>query len=216
NLRRPSSVMVAGGNAAAAPGRAFSERSDQTSVEGTRIPLVRRERFMTRRLLASLCIAAAAFVLTAQAQTVKIDPAKVRTTGTSEKDFNPERLAAEQQQLKMEFLEFKQQLLRLAQNLELSNKPENKEKAKMLREALEKAAQHGFDAKFNKLIETLKSPKVMSDLAKLTTAEQVNAELRRDLQTLLRILLSDNRAELLRAERLRTEKLLEQLKDVIR
>src|SRR5215831_13604361 len=91
--------------------RSLSERSDQTSVEGTRIPLVRRERFMTRRLLASLCITAAAFVLTAQAQTVKIDPAKVKTTGTSDKDFNAERLAAEQQQLKMEFLEFKQQLL---------------------------------------------------------------------------------------------------------
>ncbi|MBI1917841.1 MAG: hypothetical protein HYS12_24365 [Planctomycetes bacterium] len=171
---------------------------------------------MTRRLLAALCLTALAFVWTAQADSVKIDKDKVKTTGTADKDFNAEKLAIEQQQLKMEFREFTQQLLRLAQNLELSNKPENKEKAKMLREALERAAKDGVDTKFNQLIEILRSPKTINDLDALNKAEQFNDSLRKDLQTLLRILLSDNRAELLKAERLRMEKLLEQLKDVIR
>ena len=89
----------------------------------------------------------------------------VKTTGSSEKPFDPKRLELEQAQLKQEFLEFKQSLLRLAQNLELSTKPENKEKAAMLRQALEQAAQKGVDAKFNKLIETMRSPKVISDNA---------------------------------------------------
>src|SRR6266699_2050726 len=113
--------------------------------------------FMTRRLLAALCLTALAFVWTAQAEqpAVKLDPAKNKTSGTADKDFDAQRLASEQAQLKMEFLEFKQQLLRLAQNLELSNKPENKEKAKMLREALERAAKGGVSLRFNQLIETL-------------------------------------------------------------
>ena len=108
---------------------------------------------MTRRLLAALCLTALAFVWTAQADPVKVDPAKVKTSGTADKDFDAQRLASEQAQLKMEFLEFKQQLLRLAQNLELSNKLENKEKAKMLREALEQATTKGVDVKFNRLID---------------------------------------------------------------
>jgi len=102
-------------------------------VEGGKRPLIAEEYFMTRRLLAALCLTALAFVWTAQADSVKFDKAKNKTSGTADKDFDAQRLASEQAHLKMEFLEFKQQLLRLAQNLELSNKPENKEKAKMLR-----------------------------------------------------------------------------------
>src|SRR5262249_46043627 len=143
-------------------------------------------------------------------------PKDKKPDSTDKSDFNNDKLALEQAQLKMEFREFKEQLLRLAQNLELSNKQENKDRAKMLRDALEQAAKGGVDLKFNQLIETLRSPKVVNDLDALTKAEQVNKELRQDLQVLLRILLSDNRAELLKAERLRMEKLLEQLKDVIR
>src|SRR5947207_14244404 len=92
---------------------------------GGKCPLVAEEHFMIRRLLAALCLTALAFVWTAQAeQPVRVDPAKVKTTGTAEKDFNAEKLALEQQQIKREFREFTQQLLRLAQDLELSNKPE--------------------------------------------------------------------------------------------
>ncbi|HKB42391.1 MAG TPA: hypothetical protein VKD72_38550, partial [Gemmataceae bacterium] len=172
---------------------------------------------MTRRLLAALCVTALGFFWTAQAaDSVKIDRDKVKTTGTTEKEFDALRLAHEQKQLKQEFLEFKHQLLRLAQNLELSTKPENKEKAKMLREALERAAKDGVDLRFNQLIEKLSSPKIVDDLDALKNAEQVNQDLRRDLQILLQILLSDNRAELLKRERQRMEKLLEELKDVIR
>ncbi len=171
---------------------------------------------MTRRLTAALCLAALAFVWTAQADSVKIDPAKVKTTGGSDEKFDPEQLAAAQAQLKVEFMEFKHSLLRLAQNLELSNKPENKDKAAMLRQVLQSAADKTVDAKFAKLIEILRSPKVVNDLTELQKAEQINTELRRDLQTLLRILLSDDRSAQLRAERIRIEKMLEALKDVIR
>src|SRR5262249_29675667 len=51
---------------------------------------------------------------------------------------------------------------------------------------------------------------------KIGSAVDINKELHRDLQTLLRILSADNRAAMLKAERIAAEKMLEQLKDVIR
>ena len=177
---------------------------------------------MARRLLAALLMTATAFVLTAQADPPKdpggkFDPAKLKTTGPStDNDFNTRQAEAEQRELKRRFLEFRQALLRLAQNLELSSKPENKDKAAMLRKALDQAREKGVDAKFNKLIELLRSPQVKGDLTKLTEASDVNEALRRDLATLLKILESDNRAAQLAAERKRTEKMLEAIKDLIR
>src|SRR5262245_54232005 len=172
---------------------------------------------MTRRLLTALIATTAVFVLTVQAQEpVKVDPKNVKTTGERDTSLDPAQTAAQQVQLKAQFLDFKQSLLRLAQTLELSNKLEDKEKAKMIRTALEAAAKEGIDSKFAKIIEIFKSPKVMNDLVKLGEADSTTTELRRDLQNLIRILTSDNRSQQLREERLRTEKLLEQLKDLIR
>ena len=176
---------------------------------------------MARRLLAALCVTAVAFVLTARADSpkpdpIKIDPAKGKTTGSSDVKYTPKQLELEQIQLKQQFVEFKTSLLRLAQNLELSNRPENKEKAKMLRDAIAQAGKIGTDAKFTRLIELLRSPKIVDDLDKLTLATDVNEALRRDLQTLLKILLSDNRSAILAEERKRMEKMLEQLKEAIR
>ena len=174
---------------------------------------------MFRRLLAAFSILTLAVAVVAAdpvKDPIKLDKDKVKSSGKSESDFQAERQAAEQQQMKQKFLEFKQQLLRLAQNFELSSKPEMKQKAVILRMALKLAGETGTDAKFNKLIELLRTPKVVDDLAKIEEAELVNQELHKDLQQLIRILMQDNRAEFLKAERLRTEKLLEQLKDVIR
>lgn len=173
---------------------------------------------MARRLLATLFVAAAAFALTAQADSVKIVPKtpKPASTGDSGDKFDPKRAGAEQEQLKRQYLEFRQSLLRLAQNLELSTRPEDKDKAEMLRKVLEQSQKGGTDTKFAKLIEHLRSPAIKSDLTKLGEAADVNEALRRDLATLLRILESDNRSAQLAAERKRHEKMLEAIKDLIR
>src|SRR5437868_5861719 len=121
---------------------------------------------MTRRLLAALSVLAVAVVVSARADDPvgkKLDPDKIKTTGEKNADFRPDRAAAEHESLKQEFREFKQSLLRLAQSLELSSKQEDKDKAALLREAIERSATGGVDAKFNKLIETLRSPDVIKD-----------------------------------------------------
>ena len=173
---------------------------------------------MARRLLAALFVAAAAFALTAQADPVKIVPKtpKPASTGESGDKFDPKRTGAEQEQLKRQYLEFRQSLLRLAQNLELSTRPEDKDKAEMLRKVLEQAQKGGTDTKFAKLIEHLRSPAIKSDLTKLGEAADVNEALRRDLATLLKILESDDRSAFLAKERKRHEKMLEAIKDLIR
>src|SRR5262249_30274055 len=125
----------------------FADTRSQTSVEGGIRPLVAEDHSMTRRLIAGITFLALVVFVSAQQPDKDSKPAD-RPREKSQSDFNAEQQAKEQQQMKQEFLEFKQALLRLAQNLELSNKPENKEKAALLREAL-KQASTGVDSRFN-------------------------------------------------------------------
>ena len=63
---------------------------------------------------------------------------------------------------------------------------------------------------------TMRSPTMKNDLAKLEEAEKVNEALRKDLQTLLKILMTDNRDALIKAEIERNAKMLEQIKELIK
>src|SRR4051794_1753521 len=60
--------------------------------------------------------------------------------------------AYDQEQLRQQYNAFQQSLLSLAQRLEKSSKPEDREKAAALRQAIELASREGVDTRFSKLV----------------------------------------------------------------
>lgn len=122
--------------------------------------------------------------------------------------------AANQQLLAKKYREFEQTLLILAQRLERSPKPEDRERAAVLRQAILKARDADINSKFDRLITTLKSSK-SSTLQEIQQALAQNKTLAEDLQTLLDLLRSQNREELLKAEKLRYEQLVKMLDKAI-
>ena len=72
--------------------------------------------FMTRRLLASLCVTAMAFVVVARAEPPKVDPKK------DDAKTKLENSAEEQDRLKRQFEELKQSLLRRQTNVRKETK----------------------------------------------------------------------------------------------
>src|ERR1700676_4869249 len=154
-----------------------------------------RKLHMTRRLLAALFVTAAAFVLAARAEPPVTKPKEDPDISKArlEDSFN------QQDRLKRQFDEFKLALLRLAHRLENSSKQEDKDKAKVLKDALTKVAEMGTDAKFGTLIAALKSSDTFKDTDKLQDVIGRNDELRKDLNLLIEILLKDDKdAELKR------------------
>src|SRR5436309_5493361 len=100
---------------------------------------------MTRRVLASVVTAALALVLIARAD----DQTKMDTA------LDKDEAALKQERLKIQFQDFEAKLLRLAQRLEKSSKPEDIEKARVLKRAIEEASKSGTDNKFDKLVNDL-------------------------------------------------------------
>ena len=144
--------------------------------------------FMTRRLLASLCVTAMAFVVVARAEPPKVDPKK------DDAKTKLENSAEEQDRLKRQFEELKQSLLRLAQRLESRSNPEDKEKAKVIKDALAKAGELDINSKFNSLITTLKEANTFKDLDKLEKVLDTNDALRKDIDVIIELLMKDNDA----------------------
>ena len=116
---------------------------------------------MTRRVLASVFFAAAAFVLLAKAEP-PTPPAKTDGKPKVEKEnldvkATVGELTAKQVRMQALFSDFKGALLRLSQRMAASPKPEDQERAKLLKQALEKANEEGIDNSFDKLITILKA-----------------------------------------------------------
>src|SRR5439155_12910825 len=138
----------------------------------------RRNVYM-RCVLSSLVVALATCLVAVQAaDPVKPpSPDKVKTgtgdTGTT-KTINPLDLELEQRQLKNQFLEFKQALLRLAQHMENSAKQEDRDKAVLLKKAIASASEKGTDAKFMELIDLLRKDTTFKDLEAINQAVKVN------------------------------------------
>jgi hypothetical protein len=180
---------------------------------------------MTRRLLAPLFVLAVMIGLVAQAadpQAPAKKPADVTKKKVDGDKLTPEQIEAAQKeaalkedQLKRQFDEVKQMLLRLAQRLDSSPKPEDRDKAKILREALNATSTQTIDAKLIALAAALKGSGAFSDLDQLSTLIKENNDLRTELRALIDLLLKDNRDAELKRQREETEKLLEKLKEVI-
>jgi hypothetical protein len=177
---------------------------------------------MTRRLLTGFCLTAAAVVMTAYGADPPRPagrPAEGKGKVKDADDVDPrariEEAANQQERLRRQFEEFKQSLLRLKQRLESSPKPEDREKARVLDEALARASEQGTDTKFGTLVSLLKGSDAFKDLDQLGSILDKNEDLRKDLRMLIDLLLRDDRETQLRKEHERLTRLLEQLKEVI-
>ncbi len=127
-----------------------------------------------------------------------------------------EDAATQQERLKRQFDDFKQKLLGLALRMENSAKPEDREKAKILRQAIKKASEEGVDTKFSSLIETLKTNDAFKNTEQLQEVLKQNEALRQDLRAIMDLLLKDDRDAELRKKKEEYTRLLEELKNVIR
>jgi hypothetical protein len=109
---------------------------------------------MSRRALVWLLIPALGFLVTAWAADPPTPPPKQNPLLTEKDDaaLNQERLAGQ-------FREFEAALLRLAQRLERSSKPEDRDRAVTLKAAIKKASEVGIDARFDTLVGLLRTGK---------------------------------------------------------
>jgi hypothetical protein len=178
---------------------------------------------MSRRLLVVLGMLATTFVLAARADdrpVVKIVPKSNRDIKRGDDNTDPkvkiEDAAIWQESLKRRFDDFKQQLLTLAQRMENSAKAEDREKAKVLRLALKKASEEGVETQFSSLIEMLRGNGTDKNTEQLQSILQENEKLRQNLRAIMELLLKDDRDAQLRKDREATQKLLEELKAIIR
>jgi hypothetical protein len=175
---------------------------------------------MTRRVLAALLVTAIALVVVARADNpikVKVDPKKTENKDDTALDPKNtiEDAAIKQQRLSQQFREFEGALLRLAQRLETSSKAEDREKAVILKKAIDKAMNEGVDTKFDRLVFLLKTSKAVTP-DYLETIKDQNKALADDIRTILAILLTDNRDEELRRLRQHYQEMLKRLNAIIR
>lgn len=122
--------------------------------------------------------------------------------------------AVDQERLRQQYNAFQQSLLSLAQRLEKSSKPEDREKAVVLRQAIELASKEGVDNQFTKLVSTLTASGIT--LRDIEGAIGQNEQLLKTLRAMLDILLSDNQSAKLKEEQKRLQELLKMLDGVIR
>lgn len=133
-------------------------------------------------------------------------------------DKPPARLdeaVVNQEILGRQFREFEQSLLRLAQRLERSPKPEDRDRAANLKKAIALAGDQGVDAKFERLSAVLRSSKDLS-LQELKEAMEDNRMVTEDIKAILALLMTDNRDLALKKEKARLTNLLNELKRVTR
>ena len=123
--------------------------------------------------------------------------------------------AIKQERLARQFKEFTQTLLRLAQRMEASGKPEDRQKALVLKKAILEASKANTDAKFDKLITVLKDSKEL-DLDVLAKSGDLSKDVLSDIQKILDILMTDNRDAELKAEIARMTELIKRLNEIIR
>lgn len=178
---------------------------------------------MTPRLLTVLGILATTFVLAVRAEDrlpVKVDPRSKSSVERSEDKTDPkikiEDAATQQERLKRQFDEFKQKLLVLAQRLENSTKPEDREKAKVLRQAIQRASEEGVETRFSSLIERLRAGDTFKNTDQLSEVLEENIQIRKILRDIMELLLKDDRDNELKKQKAEAQRLLDELKNVIR
>lgn len=125
-----------------------------------------------------------------------------------------EELTLREQILQRQFDDFMQAMLKLKQRLERSDKAEDKEKAKILERAIAQAQDASISTKFDQLVSFLKKEQ-FSKVDDIQKAKDQAVDLARNLKLLLDTLREDTRANKLREERERLERIIKMLEKVI-
>ncbi|MFL5241155.1 MAG: hypothetical protein ACJ8FY_03525 [Gemmataceae bacterium] len=175
---------------------------------------------MMRRLFATLLMTALAGVLTLRAAD---EPSKAKGKPPADKkdeaSLDPKGTLTEaeyqQARLKMQFDEFKNQLIRLADRLAQSSDPANKDKAKILREAINKVNDVGVEIKFEKLVNLIKNASKDVSIDDLANIQAQHEDLTKDIRAIIAILLTDNRDAELRRKIKDLERRIAELKKII-
>jgi hypothetical protein len=161
---------------------------------------------MLRHVLAVPLLLAMVLVLGVRADDAAKTPPK-----TGDRDD----AAIRQESLQRQFGDFKTALFRLAGRLEISSRQEDRERAVVLKKAIETASSKAIDHQFDTLIHLLKENKALS-LNEVKEAVEQSKLLADDIHALLAILLSDDRDAQNRKERERLEALIKYLDTIIR
>src|SRR6266849_4650435 len=171
---------------------------------------------MNRFAMACLSILAFGWVLVVWAD----DPPKADDSAKPKDDKSSDVIkkeAAENQEvLKRRFNDFEQSLLRLAQRLEKSSKPEDRQRADTLKKAIALVGDQGVDLKFKTLIEILQKPSTSLSLTEIKQAMDQNKMLAEDIRAILALLMADNRDDQLKDEIKRLMELIKQLQKIKR
>src|SRR5262249_38090860 len=148
-------------------------------------PGVRAVRYRVRGLpmhriaaVLTVLVLAAFGALTQPRSLIAADATKSAVDSAAQKD--KQQAAFEQERLRREFSAFQQSLLTLAQRYEKSSKAEDREKALVLRQAIDLASKEGLDNQFNKLVATLTASGI--SLQDINAAIGQNAQLTRTLR----------------------------------
>jgi hypothetical protein len=154
------------------------------------------------------------------ALTVRGDEPKSDDTGKPKDEKSSGVLQKEglesQETLIRRFRDFEASLLRLAQRLEKSTKPEDRQRAENLKKAIALVGDQGVELKFTSLIEVLKKPTTSLSIPEIKEAMDQNKMLAEDIRAILALLMADNRDDFLKNEIKRLMELIKQLDRVIR
>ena len=166
---------------------------------------------MTRRLLAALFVTVAAFALTVRADV----PKKPDAPSAVDPKVQEQDAAAKEKILREQFETFKNEVLKLKQRLETSDKDEDKNTVKVLEDVLREINNQAVDGKFDKVIERLGDPDTFKKIQDAGEVASGNKELHDAMLKLIDILQNGDDFAIRKKERLANEKLLEKLKEIL-
>jgi hypothetical protein len=167
---------------------------------------------MARRyLLAGLGLVALAGVLLLRADEPGATPAKTADNSNKIKQDLP----VQEDILSRRFQKFQDSLQTLMERLERSSKLEDRERAAVLRKALDQAKDASITTRFEQLVNFLKNSR-LDNTGDLGKAEQDSMRLADDLRMILALLREDSRAAKLREERKRLEELVKEINRLIK
>jgi DNA repair exonuclease SbcCD ATPase subunit len=171
---------------------------------------------MTRRfLLAGLGLVALTGVLMLRAAEPTTPVTGAKPNDPQEANKLKEDLLLREQILGRQFLEFEQKLLKLKQRLEKSGRQEDRDRAVIIQQALDKIRDTSISTRFEQLSDLFRNKK-LNNLPDIQVMQQRSQELADDLRAIIAMLREDSRANKLREERMRVEKMVEELKQLIR
>jgi len=127
---------------------------------------------------------------------------------------SPADLRGQQEQNAILFAKFQRELLQLAQKLERSDRPEDKDRAKTIYSALDLAKKENLDTQFQKMIAAM--GKGGSNSQEIGAIIGQDAQLTKVLQEIMQILMTDDESARIKAEIAKLEQHIKEAKEIKR